>query len=105
MNAPTTYTTFMTESRRLALLGGLRASHQWRANDALLQRWCEQMGHAVSTDRVVADLAWLAEQDLVSTQAVDGLTVATLTQRGLDVANGLAQVPGVQRPQPGHAGG
>lgn len=95
------YDQFMTTSRRQAILQGLRQVAQYRANNALLQAWCEQMGHAVSTDRLLADLAWLAEQELVTTERADGLTVATLTVRGLDVANGRAEVPGVQRPAPG----
>lgn len=98
-----TYEQFMTENRRLAVLSGLKACAQWRTNDAMLQKWVESMGHPVSADRVRSDLAWLAEQELVTVQAVDNLQVATLTERGLDVAEGRAHVPGVSKPKPGAA--
>jgi hypothetical protein len=99
-----TYDEFMTSARRLALLAGLAACPQYRANDVLLQKWAEGMGHPVSADRVRSDLAWLKEQELVALDAVDRLQVATLTERGLDVAEGRAQVPGVSKPKPGAAG-
>ena len=45
-----------------------------------------------------AELAWLAEQDLLKVEQLDRLQVATLTGRGQDVATGAATVPGVKRP-------
>ncbi len=45
-------------------------------------------------------LAWLAEQGLVENDDMGGLVVATLTQRGADVAQGRVTVPGVKRPTP-----
>ncbi|SIQ95947.1 hypothetical protein SAMN05421829_108148 [Aromatoleum tolulyticum] len=55
------------------------------------------VGYTVSLDRVATDCAWLAEQGLVEWKN----DVATLTDRGSDVATGRAQVPGVKRPEPG----
>jgi hypothetical protein len=92
---------FETEDRRLVLLRGLEHAVQYKANAYLLRRYCQSIGHTVSADRLEQDLAWLAEQGLLDCARVEGVTVATLTQRGLDVANGSAAVPGVQRPQPG----
>ena len=66
----------------------------------LLRRFAESVGHTVSADRIEQDIAWLAEQGLVTRKAPEGVTVATLTQRGQDVADGSATVPGVQRPRP-----
>ena len=96
------YAQFETEDRRLVLLRALEASAQYRANDLLLQRYCLAVGHTVSADRLRQDLAWLKEQGLMEVEQVQGVSVATLTTRGLDVATGRAQVPGVQRPQPGY---
>jgi len=95
------YDEFTTQDRRLVLLRALADSARYRGNAYLLQRYAEQMGHSVSTDRVASDLAWLQEQGLVTVTQVDGVTLATLNQRGLDVAQGTATVPGVKRPQPG----
>jgi hypothetical protein len=66
-----------------------------------LRRFAETMGHTVGSDRTEQDLAWLAEQGLVGLETPQGVTVATLTARGLDVATGRTRVPGVAVPQPG----
>jgi hypothetical protein len=90
----------MDQDRRLVVLKGLEASAGFKAAQFVLQRYVEQFGHVVSVDRVRADLAWLAEQGLATVVTPEGVTVATLTQRGLDVASGRAVVPGVTRPAP-----
>jgi hypothetical protein len=92
---------FNTADRRLTMLRGLQSAAQYRMNGLLLAGYCEAVGHVVSADRMVVDLAWLAEQGLVTLLRSEGIEVATLTQRGLDVALGRAEVPGVQRPRPG----
>ena len=89
------------QDRRLVLLKALENAAQYRANAFLLRRYCDAVGHVVSADRVEVDLAWLAEQQLVGLERTQGVTVATLTARGLDVAQGRATVPGVPKPQPG----
>jgi hypothetical protein len=90
----------LTEDRRLTILKGLQAAVQYRANAFLLRRFCDTLGHVVSADRIEQDVAWLAEQGLVTVAKPEGVTVATLTGRGLDVATGSATTPGVARPQP-----
>lgn len=92
---------FQTEDRRLVILRGLASAAQFRANDFLLRRYCEAVGHVVSADRIGSDLAWLEEQGLVRLEKAPLVVVSTLTQRGADVAEGRVTVPGVQRPQPG----
>ena len=57
-------------------------------------------GHEVSLDALRTDLAWLAEQALVEVEDGAKVVFGTLTQRGLDVAEGRAKVPGVTRPGP-----
>lgn len=94
------YAEFQTEDRRLVILRALENAAQYRANAYLLRRYCDSVGHAVSADRMEADLAWLAEQGLANREVTQGVTVLTLTQRGLDVAAGRAACPGVARPQP-----
>lgn len=91
---------YQTEDRRLVLLRGLKAAAQYRANAYLLRRFAESVGHTVSADRIEGDLAWLAEQGLVEMMVSQGVTVCTLTTRGLDVADGAATCPGVARPRP-----
>ena len=91
-----------TEDRRLVILRLLSESPNYSANGSIIHTALGQFGHNVSRDQVRTDLAWLKEQELVGVEVVgDQLHVATLTQRGLDVAQGRATVPGIKRPSPG----
>lgn len=95
------FATFQLEDRRLVLLRALASAAQYRANAYLLRRFAEQMGHTASSDGVAGDLAWLQEAALVTLdQPTPDVTVATLTTRGLDVAEGRATHPGVAKPRP-----
>ena len=98
----------LAEDRRLCILRFLAEDRDYTLNESLLQDVLELVGHALSRDAIRGELAWLEEQGLVATrrQALGGpgtkaLTVATLTERGADVAAGRAVVPGVKRPGPG----
>jgi len=95
------FSDYQTADRRLVLLRALENAVQYRANAYLLRRYCDSLGHVVSSDRIEQDLAWLAEQSLIKLDDAQGVRVATLTERGLDVATGRARVPGVQQPAPG----
>lgn len=92
---------YQTNDRRLVILKALEAAAQYKANAYLLRRYCDAVGHVVSADQLATDLAWLQEQGLVTARADRDVTVAELTARGLDVASGRANQPGVARPQPG----
>ncbi len=89
---------FESRDRRLALLQALEQASQRRANHLLLHRFVEALGHSVSIDVLVGDLTWLDETGLVKTVWTDKVMIATLTQRGADVATDRAQHPGVSRP-------
>ncbi len=95
------FATYQDADRRLVLLRGLEAAVQYRGPALLLRRFCDAVGHVVSAERIETDLAWLAEQGLLTLDTGAGVTVATLTTRGLDVATGRAKCPGVAQPQPG----
>ena len=95
------YAEFETQDRRLVILKALAAAAQYRANAYLLRSFCDTMGHTASADRIAGDLAWLREAGLITTdQARPDVLLATLTTRGLDVADGRAEHPGVQKPRP-----
>ena len=96
-----TFSDTLDEQRRLALLCLLEASAAYSANQHLLASALDGLGHRISADRLMADLARLAEQGLAGLESLAGVGVATLTQRGLDVATGRARCPGVARPRPG----
>lgn len=90
----------VAEDRRLRILTLLAESNAYTASSDVLQMVLARMGHSVSHDRLGADLEWLTEQDLVGLERVGDVPLARLTTRGLDVAGGLATVPGVARPRP-----
>lgn len=90
-----------TAHLRLSLLRTLAGAPGYRANSSILHSVTSEFGLVASRDQIKTELAWLAEQGLVDNQDLMGLTVATLTERGLDVAEGRAMAPGVQRPSPG----
>jgi Fe2+ or Zn2+ uptake regulation protein len=90
----------VTADRRLRVLVLLDKAHAYMTNEHVLQGLLQPMGHAISVDRLRTDLAWLAEQGLLDVHEHDGLQVATLRRRGVDVANDRACVPGVARPVP-----
>lgn len=85
---------------RLCLLRFLLSAPNYRANSSILHQVADSYGLAATRDQVKAQLAWLKEQSLVETEALMGLVVASLTERGEDVADGRATCPGVQRPSP-----
>jgi Fe2+ or Zn2+ uptake regulation protein len=88
------------EHRRLAILQLLAKDPDYSINDTLLQQLLGQVGHGVGMAVVRADLAWLEQLGLLATSELPGCTIAVLRNDGVDVANGVATVPGIARPRP-----
>jgi hypothetical protein len=87
---------------RLTLLRLLAGAAEYSANDSVLVEAVRGMGLTSTRDQLRGHLAWLAEQRLVTLlHPTVTLTVATLTERGEDVATGRSIVSGVARPSPG----
>lgn len=88
--------------RRLAILQVLLAVMGNGAHEEMLRDSLRATkGKAVSRDLMRTELAWLAEQGLITVREIETLQIADLTARGADVANGFSIVPGVKRPTPG----
>lgn len=86
---------------RLAVLRLLDGQPGYCGNDSVIHQAVNAIGLPCTRDQMRGHLAWLGEQRLVTTvEAGSGLIVATLTERGSDVANGRSVVSGVQRPSP-----
>lgn len=98
MTLPITFAEFLRRDIRLVILRLLAEMPAYRANSSVLTMALERFGHAVSRDQVKGEIAWLAEQGLVTIDDLDAVLVATLTERGQDVASARATVPGVSRP-------
>lgn len=95
----------LVADRRLCVLRFLSEDRDYTLNESLIQDALGIVGHAVSRDVVRSDLTWLEEQGLVQVRREPfggkELLIATLTERGGDVATGRASVPGIKRPGPG----
>jgi hypothetical protein len=91
----------MNEHQRLSILHCLAAMENYKANNSIIQSVCAQYGNNMTSDKVITQLHWLQEQGLVNLEVHQSYTVATLTQRGLDVEKGMASLPGIKRPGPG----
>lgn len=87
------------QDQRLVLLRSL-VEAGFDANESILQRCLDLYGHRISRDLVRTHLRWLAEQGLVMLNEVSGCLVATITARGIDVAEGRSFVDGVHKPRP-----
>lgn len=82
---------------RRMILEALEQAPGYTAHNMLLQSALESHAMVISSDRLSTELCWMAEQGLV--EHVMDATI--LTSRGVDVALGRADAPGVQRRPPG----
>ena len=95
------YPDLVTSDIRLVLLRLLIKAPGYTFNSSILHKLLgEKTGYKVPRDKAITELSWLQEQGLVSLEEGIGCYIATITQRGLDVADGSTSVPGVNRPSP-----
>lgn len=93
-----TYTDYLRHDIRLVLLRLLADMPGYRANSSVLNTALDHYGHSASRDQTKTELHWLAEQHAITLTDIGPILVATLTERGQDIAAGRARVPGIQRP-------
>ncbi len=93
------YSDFLRHDQRLVLLRILLEMPSYKANSSVLANMLSQLGHSVSRDLVKTELRWLSEQGMLVLQEVASVLVATLSERGQDVAEGRSQVDGIARPR------
>lgn len=89
---------FLRQDIRLLILRLLAEMPTYRANSSVLTLAIERYGHSPSRDQIKTELHWLAEQGLLQIEDIGPVLVATLRERGADVAKGRAVVPGIKRP-------
>lgn len=90
----------LTQDIRLVILRTLAETNGYSCNESIIHAILAKFGHTVSRDQVKTQLSWLKEQGLLDLEEVVDVYVATISQRGVDVATGAATVPGVKRPHP-----
>lgn len=105
MNAPNrnsslTIEEVKTRHRRLAILRALAGTTSGSANLFVFRNWLPELGLAVATDELRADIRMLASAGLVVLKDDHDSWPFTLTQRGEEVAQGLITVDGVEKPSP-----
>lgn len=88
------------EHVRLTILDALGVAPAYRLHEYLLLERVRALGLGTTRDALRGQLEWLAEQGLIGREVIEDAFICTLTERGLDVAQGLAVVPGVSRPRP-----
>ncbi len=93
----TDYAQHLMEHLRLNILRALSAAPASQANASILKSVAQQYGLNVTRDQVHTAIGWLADQGLVMRSTAGELVIATLTEAGLDVAEGRRRVDGVQR--------
>ena len=93
------YVDYLRRDVRLVCLRILSESPGYRANSSVLANLLDRIGHSVTRDQVKTEVRWLEEQGLVKVEEASSVLVATLTERGQDVAEGRAVVDGVARPR------
>ena len=86
---------------RAAALRLLAELPEYRANDIVIADAVRAIGHGCTNDQLRGHLTWMQEHRLVTVQEIGGIKVATLTERGAEIAAGRAHIDGVQRPKPG----
>lgn len=89
----------LNKHQRLSILLALGAQVGFTTNDSMLQCACEAFGNKMSNDKIRTHLAWLNEQGLVKLDEHSNYILAELTNRGQDVSEGVAVVPGIHKPR------
>ena len=92
--------TIREEHRLLAVLRTLMRLPRYTSNAQLLRDCLDRLALVASHDVIRTDLHRLHELDLCTLDADGETTCVTLTERGLDVAEGRVVIEGVLRPGP-----
>ena len=99
MTPAKTFKQLKREDARRVILDLLEQADGYDLSAAMIQTGLAQFGHRPSADQLKTELNWLAEQDYLNIETRgDNILVAKLTQRGADVVEGRAAVPGVAKP-------
>lgn len=92
----------LREHARIAILRLLEDAPKYTSNVSMITQLLHPLGIAFTRDQVAGEITWLKEQGLITVEDHAGFIVVTATVRGVEVAQGIARHPGVQRPRPGN---
>ena len=94
------FAALLAEDRRLTILVLLLNSPSYAASQYLLHSALPNFGHNIGMDQLRGDIHWLEEQLLIDKTVIGDVYIGRLTNRGVDVAQGRVEHPGVKRPMP-----
>lgn len=94
------YSDTLRKHRRLAILRHLVESVEYTSNASILTDVCNGVGVGSSRAQIITEIAWLAENGMVTSTAHGDFVVVTATHSGADIAHGHSSHPDVQRPGP-----
>lgn len=90
----------LQKHRRLAILRFLKDCDGYTANGSIIRDVVNAVGVTSSSDQITTELFWLKEQGLIALEDLGSLLLATATARGVEIAQGIATHPAIQRPSP-----
>ena len=92
----------VAEHQRISILLALDESPGFDLNDSILRDILKMYSLKISRDQLYTQLTWLEQQGYVTIKKIGAteMWVATITQTGIDVAEGNVFVPGIKRPDP-----
>ncbi len=94
------YLKFENEAMRREILAILEEDPDYAVGDEIVQKCLAMRGIQTSNDRLLAQLDWLKEQQLIDTEHLGTMIQAKLSRRGEDVALGRTTVPGIAKKRP-----
>jgi len=98
--APPTYTEHMARPLRGAILQTLAATPAEAASDVVLHSILATGPHRAGLATIGAQMRWLAERGYLALEDIGGVLFATVTERGVDVAERREGDPGIRLERP-----
>ena len=98
------YQATLRKHRRLAILRHLERCSEFTSNASILVDVLRGVGVTSTRSQVITELAWLAENGFTENDDRGDFVITTATERGIEIAQGQATHPDIQRPNPRNRG-
>ncbi|KXF92102.1 hypothetical protein [Phaeobacter inhibens] len=95
------YADDLRKHARISILRFIEDAPKYTSNVSMLATQLPRVGIAFTRDQIATELHWLAEQGMATIETIGDFVVVTATSRGVEVAQGIARHPEIQRPRPG----
>ncbi|MGP9788933.1 VpaChn25_0724 family phage protein [Roseinatronobacter sp. NSM] len=98
------YLATLRKHRRLAILRHLERCSEFTSNASILVDVLRGVGVTSTRSQVITELTWLAENGFTENNDRGDFVITTATERGIEIAQGSATHPDIQRPHPRNRG-